>query len=99
MEFIEKEYQGVDVSSNYEKAIIKFAENSITNTDIKHGFAIAAIQSLYQKMLSAGDYPGALAAIKEFNKINNLYEVPRKRKPQEKQDASGGLIDTLRIDC
>lgn len=84
LDFIEESYPSVDAVLALNKSIVKFSDLNMLDTASKKGFAHAAIQSLYQKMVEVGDFSGALSAIKEYSKLNGLYEA--KKMPNRKDD-------------
>ncbi len=48
----------------------------------KRAMAESALLMLYKKMLAAEDYGGALGAMKEYVRLNNLSAAPPARKPK-----------------
>ncbi len=89
LEFVEKEYRIKKPLLLFQKALMEFAKVHETKDSIKRGFAITAVGMLYRKMLESGDYPGALSAMKEFNKLNNLYVDIERKKPKFKKTKEG----------
>ncbi len=85
LEFLQDAYQLTDDESIkiYDLAwayLNKIAEGP---TIVKFNFAESALLFLYQKMVSIGDYAGALAAVKEFSKLNALSGI--KTNPESGQ--------------
>lgn len=74
IDFIQKEYKVKNVEILFNQALAMIAEYAQADKDFLKGFAIVASKELYRKMIEVGDFSGALAAIKEFSKLNNLYE-------------------------
>jgi hypothetical protein len=52
------------------------------------GFCLAASRSLYQKMLSVGDFGGALRAVQEIARLSQIYE----EDTADADDLKGPLI-------
>lgn len=75
-------------------ALIKFSQHGLAEDAIKKGFACAAVQTLYQKMLEVGDFAGALSALKEFSKLNNLYDKEKGNQKKGKRARKDLFIDT-----
>ena len=64
----------------YEESVENFKGITTEDSQIKLGFTECSLKLLYQKMMETGDYPGALASIREFAKLNNLHKAKTNQK-------------------
>jgi len=64
--------------------------------DTKLGFCQEAARDLYRRSIEVGDFAGALAALKEFAKLSNLYSAGRTRRPASPPDVEQLLAELTR---
>lgn len=86
LEWVKSQPYTGDAGKIYQDSVDAFAGINSNDPEIKIGFTEAALKMLYQKMIEIGDYTGALAALKEYSKLNKLGE---KQKPKGIQRYNG----------
>jgi hypothetical protein len=64
----------------FEKALEKLLRSTKLPVGVRRGWCLEAYRHLYQKMLSSGDYIGAMKAVKEISSIAESKEPEQKKK-------------------
>ena len=64
----------------FEKALEKLLKSTKLPAGVRRGWCLEAYRHLYQKMLSSGDYTGAMKAVKEISIIAESKEPEQKKK-------------------
>jgi len=74
-----------------EEALKKFIKASAMPKAVRLGWCLESYRHLYQKMVSTGDYSGALRAIQEIAKLADV--IPKKGKEQQTMEEAEDEID------
>lgn len=74
-----------------EEALKKFIKAVNMPRAVRRGWCIEALRHLYQRMVSTGDYTGALRAVQEIAKMADV--VPKKGKADQPPEEAAGEID------
>jgi len=93
LEFLESQQVTPEAAATIlEEALNKFIKSSSMPKAVRLGWCIEAFRHLYQKMVSTGDYSGALRAVQEIAKMADV--IPKKGKEkQSKEDAKSEIDD------
>ena len=86
--------RGAAAREIFEKALEKFMKSTQMPTEIRLGWCLEAYSRLYQKLLSSGDYAGALRAVQEIAKLTEVKGQFQKDKPE---NVSAYVKDQLAI--
>lgn len=66
---------GDEITIIVEQALAKLVKSAKMPATVRRGWCLEALRELYRAMMAAGDYSGALGALKEIAKLAALYSV------------------------
>jgi hypothetical protein len=69
-----KEMSLEDAALVFEQALANFVKSANLPRSVRRGWCLESLRDLYQKLVSTGDYVGALRAIQEIAKLADLYK-------------------------
>lgn len=78
-----------------EQALAKFVKAASMPAAIRKGWLLEALRELYRRQLKAGDFAGALGALKEIAKLSALYTTGISDDTKNEIDAYIDEIMTL----
>lgn len=58
----------------FEQALANFVKAANLPRSVRRGWCLEALRDLYQKLLTTGDYAGAIRAVQEIAKLGDLYK-------------------------
>lgn len=76
MEYLDKQsFTAEDIALVFEQVLANFVKAANLPRSVRRGWCLEALRDLYQKLVSTGDYVGAIRAVREIAKLSGLYNA------------------------